>query len=316
MPRQAFSKQHSPLLRVAVGGVLLAAAMYVLATHWHTVETSLRVARGASIRWVALSLLLMAFTFCIAAAIYGTLALHRLRYKQTVLVEVSTAFVNRLLPSGLGGLGLHGVYLYRRKHTVAEATAVVSVNNLLGMAAHLLLLCTVLIFHPAVLHRFVHGNQYAFNWQLGLIVFTMVLLVSVVPAVRRRLQRFVRNLLASVRKIELRNLVRALVLAVTLTTAYTFVLFSSARSVGVYLGALQVFIVFSLGMLTSTATPTPGGLVGAEAGLFAGFVAYGVSTPQAGAAVLLYRLTTYWIPLAPGALALLLTRRRKLVIGK
>jgi uncharacterized protein (TIRG00374 family) len=66
-------------------------------------------------------------------------------------------------------------------------------------------------------------------------------------------------------------------------------------------------------MLASTATPTPGGLVGAEAGLFAGFVAYGVSAPMAGAAVLLYRFVTYWLPLLPGVLALFLARRRRLV---
>jgi len=66
-------------------------------------------------------------------------------------------------------------------------------------------------------------------------------------------------------------------------------------------------------MLASTATPTPGGLVGAEAGLFAGFVAYGVASPTAGAAVLLYRLVTYCCRLFPGAVALLLARNSKLV---
>jgi len=41
----------------------------------------------------------------------------------------------RLLPSGIGSLGLNGVYLYKRKHTVAEATVVVSTNNLLGIVS-------------------------------------------------------------------------------------------------------------------------------------------------------------------------------------
>ena len=67
------------------------------------------------------------------------------------------------------------------------------------------------------------------------------------------------------------------------------------------------------GMLAGTATPTPGGLVGAEAGLFTGFTAYGVSVLDAGAAVLLFRLVTYWLPLFPGLLALLAGRKNGLI---
>jgi len=312
MAQKKQSGTRSLLLRISLTVLLLAAAAWVLASHWPTVSRSLRVARGAGIGWLVLSLLLMALTFLIAAAIYGVLALHRLRYRQTALVEVSTAFVNRLLPSGLGGLGLHGVYLYKRKHTAAEATVVVSVNNLVGMAAHLLLLACVLVFHPAVLRQFISRQHVLKGW-IVLSVVVVALLVLALPVVRRRIAGFVRNLLKSVRKLQLRKVLRALGLAALLTTTYTLILFSIVRSLGLQLDVLQVFIVFSLGMLTSTATPTPGGLVGAEAGLFAGFVAYGVPAAPAGAAVLLYRLVTYWIPLLPGVLALLLARRHKLV---
>jgi len=138
--------------------VLVAAAIYVLATHWQTVHRSIELARGASIPWLVASLLLTACTFCIAAASYGVLALHPLRYWQTVLVEASTAFVNRLLPSGIGQLRAERVYLYKRKHTVAEATVVVSTNNLLGIVVHLSLLACVVVWYPSVLINF---------WQVG-----------------------------------------------------------------------------------------------------------------------------------------------------
>lgn len=311
-------KKHKPatkralLIRVALSVIVLAAAVYVLAAHWPAVEGSLGVARGASIAWLAVSLLGMVATFGIAAAIYGVLAFRRLHYWQTATVEVAAAFVNRLLPSGLGGLGLHGVYLYKRGHTAAEATVVVSVNNLVGMLAHLLLLATVLAFRPEVIHRFVHGGHVG-DWKVLAGLGALLVVVLALPFVRTRVARFVQNLLASVRKIKPHTVGRALLLAMLLTAVYTMVLFAAARSVGVNLSVLQVFIVFSLGMLVSTATPTPGGLVGAEAGLFAGFVAYGVPAPLAGAAVLLYRLVSYWLPLLPGALALLLARKRQLV---
>ena len=309
-PKQ--STKHTLLWHVGLSLAVLVAAVWVLASHWQTVRQSLQVARGASIGWLALSLFLMACTFCVAAAIYGVLALHRLRYWQTVLVEVSTACVNRLLPSGLGGLGLHGVYLYKRKHTAAEATVVVSMNNLLGIVAHLSLLGCVLAFRPSVLRRFIAGQHLPNVW-IGVAVLVVVALLLAMPALPYRALSFAKNLGASVHKLRSRKALMALLLAMLLTTTYTLILFSVTRSLQLHLDVIQVFIVFSLGMLTSTATPTPGGLVGAEAGLFAGFVAYGVAAPLAGAAVLLYRLVTYWIPLIPGLFALFLARRRKLV---
>jgi uncharacterized membrane protein YbhN (UPF0104 family) len=312
MFRQKLASKWSISLRIGVFAVLLGATTYVLVQHWQTVADSVRAARGASIPWLVLSLLLMAVTFCIAAGIYGVLALHQLRYRQTLLVEVSTAFVNRLLPSGLGGLGLHGVYLYKRKHTVAEATVVVSVNNLLGMAGHVLLLGCVVLFEPSVLHRFTQGDV-RLDWRLGAAAVVVLAAVLAVPWVRQRLLSFVRNMMASVRKLSAVRVFAALLVALLLTATYTSILYSVTRALGLELSVLQVFIVFSIGMLTSTATPTPGGLVGAEAGLFAGFVAYGADAPTAGAAVLLYRLVTYWLPLMPGVLALFMARRRKLV---
>jgi len=52
-----------------------------------------------------------------------------------------------------------------------------------------------------------------------------------------------------------------------------------------------------------------GGLGGAEAGLTAGFVAYGLTSNRALAVTLLYRLLTYWLALVIGALAFSVARR-------
>lgn len=253
----------------------------------------------------------MALTFCIAAATYGVLAMHRLLFTETLLVELATALANRVLPAGLGGLGLNGVYLYRRKHSAAEATAVVSVNNLIGMCAHLLLLFSVLAFQPTVVRTLF--DHYHVPWTGGLVAVVLLLSSYLVPWVRGRLSRFTGNLVKSLRKESVDKLLGAFVLAVLLTSAYTLMLLIASRAVGVKLDIVQVFIIFSVGMFVSTATPTPGGLVGAEAGLFTGFVAYGVPNTEAAAAIMLYRLVTYWLPLIPGILSLVSARDRKLV---
>jgi uncharacterized protein (TIRG00374 family) len=97
-----------------------------------------------------------------------------------------------------------------------------------------------------------------------------------------------------------------------LTSCYVLVLYLCVQSVGISLPLWNVFAVFTMGVVAGTVTPTPGGLVGAEAGLLAGLVAYGVDASPALAAVLLYRFLTYWLPLVPGFAVFITIRRRYL----
>jgi uncharacterized protein (TIRG00374 family) len=60
----------------------------------------------------------------------------------------------------------------------------------------------------------------------------------------------------------------------------------------------------------SSAAPTPGGIGAAEAALVAGYTAVGVDSSTAFAAVLLFRLVTFWLPILPGWIALVQLQRR------
>ena len=293
----------------------MVAALFFVLTHRRQLGASFNVLATAEPWHVAQALGLCVLTFGIAAAIYGLLALKPLRFERTCLVELAAACVNRLLPAGLGSLGLHGAYLYKQRHTVAEATAVVSINNALGIVAHLSLLVGAVLYQPGLLERF-HVSLPAHAWKVPFVLVALcVLAVCVFPGLRTRLVGFGHNLYASFRLLRARplRLVLAVFLAVLLTLTYTSILFMSARSLGLVIGFLPCFIIFSVGMLAGTSTPTPGGLVGAEAGLLGALVAYGIPVPDAGAAVLLFRLVTYWMPIVPGAIALIFVRRFSVV---
>lgn len=313
MATPKLNRKRAVMWRTVITVVLVVAAVFVLRAHRSAIQASLGVARHARPAWLVLAIALLVATFCVAAAIYRLLALRSLRYGEILLVQVAAAFTGRLLPAGLGGLGLNGLYLYRRGHTPAEATAVVSVNNLLGITTHLLLLTVVFTLDPGVIHLLFTQHHLSFSWGVAVGLAGVAIAAAMIPAVRHRLARFGRNLLRSLHKELPAQLAGALLLAGLLTALYALLLLSTARSVGVSLGLLQLFVVFSAGMLAGTATPTPGGLVGAEAGLFAGFTAYGVAAPQAGAAVLIFRLVTYWLPLLPGAAALLVAREHRVL---
>ena len=305
--------KRARLWRAVVTVLLSGVLIYMIMRNLHTVSQGVEVIRHAHASSLLAGLLLSILTFLIAAAIYTRLALHHILYTQTLLIELAGSFANRLLPAGLGGLGLHGLYLHKRKHTVAEATAIVSVNNLLGIGAHLSLLATACIVQPALLRTFTHHWPHLPWAALGVVLLVVFGALYLMSGLRRKLHSFGRNLLVSLERINLKRIAVAYVLALLLTASYTAVLYTTARAVGAELSVFQTFIVFSIGMLVGTATPTPGGLVGVEAGLYAGFIGYGVSSTTSAAAVLLYRLFTYWLPLTPGAIALLIVHRRKLV---
>jgi len=307
------SSRRINLWHVALITVIILLGLYVVVRNWDTVLASLRVARTAQPFWLFLGLSGMAFTYFVVAGIYAVLALHPLRYTQTALVELSSSFVNRLLPSGIGNLGLHGVYLYKRGHSAAEATAVVSISSLLSFAGHIALLLCAGIFYREAYKELAAHYHVSVPWVVVVGGLTAVIVVLCLPAVRRRINSFIDNLVASLGRISRQGIGTGLGLAMLLTATYTAILWASAHAIGLSLNLVQAFVVLSISVLTSAVTPTPGGLVGAEAGLFAGFIAYGADTTTAGAAVVIYRLVTYWLPMLPGAIALLIARQRRIV---
>jgi uncharacterized protein (TIRG00374 family) len=73
--------------------------------------------------------------------------------------------------------------------------------------------------------------------------------------------------------------------------------------------ALAVIVMaYFLGALANV-LPLPGGVGGVEAGTVGVFLAFGTSTSLALLAVLSYRLISFWLPTAPGAVAYLQLRR-------
>ena len=96
-----------------------------------------------------------------------------------------------------------------------------------------------------------------------------------------------------------------------LPLGYAFALYFSVRAMGV---GSTTFVAVALVSLTAgavaTAAPTPGGVGVVEAVLLASLTGIGVPSGPALAAVLLYRVATFWLPILPGFLSFrVLTRR-------
>ena len=72
---------------------------------------------------------------------------------------------------------------------------------------------------------------------------------------------------------------------------------------GVDVSVPEVLAVYLGGTAVAAASPTPGTLGAMEVALSAGLTTVGVAPAPAVAAVLIYRLLTFWLPLVPGVIA-------------
>ena len=71
----------------------------------------------------------------------------------------------------------------------------------------------------------------------------------------------------------------------------------------------SIALVYLVGAVVLTLAPTPGGIGAVEATLIAGLTSAGMSSTTDVAAVILFRLATFWLPLVPGWGAMLALQR-------
>ena len=296
--------------RLSILLLIIVSVVWLALHNWHELREGAQLLGQLPLGAVIISCVLVCLTFVLAALSYRMLAFRKLSFHELFTVELAATFINRLIPSGIGGLGMHGVYLHRRKHTIAQATAVVSTNNLLGFVVHIAILVLLLSFGNATGLRFGWG---IFQTILLASVLVGIAVVASIRPLRRDVHLFLRHLFTSLRRYQSHPhmVVFAGIALLGLTLTNLLVLHTVTQALGIHLELSKLFIVYSAGVLIGTATPTPGGLAGVETGLFAGFIAYGVPGDFAVAATLAFRLMTYWFPLVPGAIAFIFAKMQK-----
>jgi undecaprenyl-diphosphatase len=298
--------------------LVLLVAIYVFLPQIKDLKTSATLARHADRGWLGLAAILVIVTYIFATLSYQLLARHPLKIRRTLLIQISSACANRLLPAGLGGLSLNTAYLYNNKHKIAEASTVAATNNLLGIVGHLLVLGVAFLFVPSSI-KFTNGFNVSRGIYISVIAVAvgLIAMVVVLPKIRHWLEDFSWQVIRDIGAYRKHpwQLISALFSSIGLTLCYVLALITCMLAFGVHLDFTQVLVIFTLGSVVGVATPTPGGLIGIEAGLIAGFVAFGISGPKALAIVLTYRFISYWLPILPGFIALVYVKRRHLIAG-
>jgi uncharacterized protein (TIRG00374 family) len=109
------------------------------------------------------------------------------------------------------------------------------------------------------------------------------------------------------------QLARGLGGALLMNLSYVCAMYASVRAFGGNVPFAAVAVVYLAGQALGSVAPTPGGLGAIEAALTAGLTGIGLPSSIAVSAVLLFRLVTFWFPVAPGYLCFGYLQRRNAI---
>ncbi len=300
-----------PSRRYILVVLVLLLALYVLAPQVGDFHSSWRLLRRPEPGWTIAAIGFTLTTYLSAASNYWLLALRPLSYGRTVVVQLAAMFINRLLPGGVGALGVNYAYLRRQGLGGTNAASVVALNNLMGVAGNGLLVVSLVFLFARTSTQPDYGHTVGTWLKVTLLaaIVLVVVLLALGPGKYKKQFVKLRAQLSGYRRQPWR-LPAALGSSMLLTLGNVLCLGACALALGVHLPFAIILLILTLGVGAGAATPTPGGLGGFEAGLAAGFVAYGVDSSAALAVALLYRLVSYWLPIIFGAPALVVCRRR------
>jgi uncharacterized protein (TIRG00374 family) len=277
---------------------------------WHVLLT---------VRWgwlVAGVLVVPSVYFAAAMALTGSVD-HPLGLRRTALVQLAGSFVNKLTPRGLGGIGVNERYLERSGVERPVAIAGIALNMAAGLVVHTagLMAVSALLGWRGV-QRFSLPETWPILVALATVIaFLGIILLTRWPGARRQVSASIVNAAKGFVDV-LRDPARAIVLLIGVagvTAANVLMLTIALQAFGVHPSLLRIGAVYLGGSALASASPTPGNLGAMEAVLVANLTTMGVQMNPAVAAVLVYRLLAFWLPIIPGLLALHYLRRQQIL---
>lgn len=296
-----------------------AGAFYFILPQLAHVGSSWQALQSMHWVWVPVILAASALTYLASAvALIGAVP-GPIPFWPMTLTQAASSFVNRVSPANIGGMALNARFLQKRGVPPGAGVAAVGVNALVGLVAHLILM---VIFFTLARHGLAHIFKLPSASKLLLILAVAAALVGMLLATRRgrrfgatRVLPALRSAAASVRgvaasPVKLTFLVGGSALV---TLAYIAGLVASIQAFGGGVGIEEIGAVYLGAAAIAAASPTPGGLGAIEAALVAGLTGVGMHAGPAVSAVLVYRLSTYWLPIVPGWISWRVLQKRDYV---
>ena len=305
--------------RTLVTIAALTAAFYVLLPQLAHVGDSVDALGSANFGWLAVCVVMSIGTYVGAAvALSGGVPEH-LPFGPNLAAQLASSFVNRVTPANVGGMALNLRFLQKAGVAPPEALTGIGLNVAAGGLAHLVLF---VMFVAWAGHSDSNSFQIPSSSKLLVAIAVVLALVGLVAATRRG-RRFLRTRVVTFLKQSVHSLVvlahsPAKILALVggsfaVSIAYICALAAAVAAFDGGVSFAQVGAVYLGASVIAAAAPTPGGLGAMEAALVAGLTGVGMEPSIAVAAVLSYRLLTYWLPVLPGWLSFHYLERRDFI---
>jgi uncharacterized membrane protein YbhN (UPF0104 family) len=299
--------------------VSLAFAGYLLLAQASKWRVPTHVAWG----WVGVAALASSATYVAAAMSIDGFVPERLRWRSTLGAQVAAAYASLVAPAAVGGVAVNNRYLQRTGIPPVAAATAVGAQQLNGLVQHLLMLMVLgVIAGDEGAHRSGDSPISSIVVAVMLSASLLILLVATIAPLRRlalvRLRPLVAGVVPRIVEVAQRpaKLLTALSGATLLSLAYIAALWASVKAVSppgtAHVSFAMAGVVFLSGQAVGSAFPTPGGIGTIEVSLTAGLNVIVGGMPQdiILAAVMVFRLLTFWLPVAPGWVAYRRMQRR------
>jgi undecaprenyl-diphosphatase len=292
----------------------LGVAVYALLPRVAQASSTLSSLSAPSWPWLLAAAGCAAGTYVLAAVGLTHACGRPLPFGRTCVAQVAAAFTNRVVPAGLGAAATNVRYLELNGLDRPSATTAVAVTAACGFVVHTAAtVVVVVLLHGGAIP--LHLPDLDATWRnllalagAGAVIGWLVWARRARQALQRWLHASFRNLGATLS--QPRRVGALLACSAGVSVAYVSALAASLAAFGVHVSPWSVAVVYLTSSAVAAVAPTPGGVGPFEAAAVAGLGAIGVAAAPAVAAVITYRLITYWLPVAPGAAALHGLRRR------
>jgi glycosyltransferase 2 family protein len=286
-----------------VGG---AVAAYVLVTRLP--QVNFRSLASVNWYWAAAAMVCSCLTYLAAGMTCAGFVLARVSLWRATLTQYAVGFSGLLAPTAVGTVALNVRFLERSGVDPAVAVSSVGLVQLVMFVGHILLLLLFGVLAGT-------GKEASFTPPQGAVIAVLVLVILalvglslpigrrlIAQRVRPMVRRVVPQLFGVFQKPG--KLAMGLGGALLLNVAYILALDASCRGFDAHLPFATVAVVYLAGSVVGSAIPTPGGIGAIELAMASGLTAAGLPAGVAFPAVLLYRITTFWIPIPVGWLSL------------
>lgn len=262
--------------------------------------------------WLLGAALASMATYVFAAISFQGAITQPIPFASNLRSQSASSFAGLVGPAGAGGYALNARFLQRNGLRPAEAAASVTIDGLAGFAMHAVLLTGFIVWAGRS-----GGEDEVGLGGISLPAGSTVLLVLAIllaalgvalafGPVRTKVAQPVLGALRTggtqiASLFQRPDRVVALFGGSTgISLSYVAAIACSVQAFGGGLTFAQIGTAYLVAVALATLAPTPGGLGALEAALIAGLTGFGLASGPAVAAVLSFRLVTFWLPILPG----------------